>query len=52
MEFDIVVKGVRYDLHPYKELRNEWDLVVNGEMVCDSQTYSHCLMVFIHLIAD
>ena len=25
MEFDIVVKGIRYDLHAYKELRDEWD---------------------------
>ena len=33
MEFDIVVKGIRYDLHAYKELRDEWDLVVNGKLI-------------------
>ena len=52
MEFDIVVKGVRYDLHAYKELRDEWDLVVNGKLVCDSKPYPECLRRFINMIED
>lgn len=52
MEFDIVVKGIRYDLHAYKEIRDEWDLVVSGEMVCDSKPYSYCLSCFINMIED
>ena len=52
MEFDIVVKGICYDLHAYKELRDEWDLVVNGKMVCDSKPYSDCLRRFINMIED
>ena len=52
MEFDIVVKGIRYDLHAYKELRDEWDLVVNGKLVCDSKPYPECLRRFINMIED
>ena len=52
MEFDIVVKGIRYDLHAYKELRDEWDLVVNGKMVCDSKPYDTCLWCFLDLIKE
>lgn len=46
------VKGVTYDLHPYKELRDEWDLVVDGGMVCDSKPYSYCLNKFLEMIGD
>ena len=49
---DKTIKGVIYDLHPYKELRDEWDLVVDGEMVCDSKPYSECLRRFINMIED
>lgn len=50
--FKIFVKGVYYDLHPYKELRGEWDLVVDNKMICDSKPYNICLEKFISLIKD
>lgn len=52
MEFNIVVKGVRYHLQAYKGLMNEWDLKVNGKLVCDSKPYSECLRRFINMIED
>lgn len=52
MEFNIVVKGVRYQLKAYKELRNEWDLVVDGKIVCDSRSHSICMECFINMIKD
>lgn len=52
MEFDIVVKGVRYQLRAYKEFRNEWDLSANGKMICDSKTHEECLRRFINMIGD
>ena len=50
--FIVVVKCVVYELRPYKELRNEWDLIVDGKMVCDSLPESVCLNKFIELIGD
>lgn len=50
--FKIKVKGVVYDLHPYKELRNEWDLVVDGKMVVDSRPYYQCLDTFLTMVMD
>ena len=49
---DKTIKGVTYDLHPYKELRDEWDLVVDGKMICDSKPYSYCLIKFLEMIGD
>lgn len=50
--FIVVVKGVVYELRPYKELRNEWDLIADGKMVCDSLPESMCWEKFIELIRD
>lgn len=50
--FCVVIKGVVYDLHPYKELRDEWDLVVDGKLVCDSKPYYLCIRKFIDLVGD
>ncbi|QVW53816.1 hypothetical protein TaPaz_35 [Acinetobacter phage TaPaz] len=50
--FIVVVKGVVYELRPYKELRNEWDLIVGGKMVYNSLPISMCLDKFIKLIGD
>lgn len=52
MEFNIVVKGVRYQLKAYKELRNEWDLIVDGKIMCDSRSHSICMERFINMIKD
>ena len=52
IKIDVRVKGVHYVLQPYKEFRNEWDLVVDGKMVCDSKPYSRCLQKFLSLIGD
>ena len=50
--FKKTINGVTYDLHPYKEFRDEWDLVVDGKMVCDSKPYFVCLNKFLELIGD
>lgn len=52
LAFDEKVKGVRYVLKPYKELRDEWDLIVDGTLICDSKPYSFCLYKFLELIGD
>lgn len=52
MEFDIHVKGVHYQLKVYKQLRDEWDLVVNGKMVCDSKPHGECMRRFINMVED
>lgn len=52
MEFNIVVKGVRYQLRVYKEFRNEWDLIVDDKIVCDSRSHSICMERFISMIKD
>lgn len=46
------MKGVVYELRPCKELRNEWDLIVDGKFVCESLPESMCLGKFIKLIGD
>lgn len=46
------INGITCDLHPYKELRDEWDLVVNGKLLCDSKPYLYCLFKFLELIGD
>jgi hypothetical protein len=51
-EFKVCVNGVMYELKCYKELRDEWDLIVDGKMVCDSRPYFGCLNTFLTLVGD
>lgn len=50
--FKVTVKGGFYELKTYKEFMNEWDLSVDGKMLCDSVPYSRCIEVFLDLIKD
>lgn len=51
--FVVVIKGVRYELRPYKEFRDEWDLIVSGQgLVCDSKPYFTCLHKFLSMVGD
>ncbi|MBQ0114069.1 MAG: hypothetical protein KBT03_13145 [Bacteroidales bacterium] len=52
MEIKITVKGVYYHLRPYKEFRNEWDLSVDGKMICDSRGFHSCLQVMLERMKD
>lgn len=51
-DFNIIVKGKRYILRAYKEYRNEWDLSVDGKMLCDSKPYHQCISNFLQEIKD
>lgn len=50
--FKIYVKGVLYELRDYKSYRDEWDLIVDGKMICDSRPYFGCLNTFLNLVSD
>lgn len=51
--FNLTIKGVRYELRPYKEFRDEWDLIVSDQgIVCDSKPYFTCLHKFLSMIED
>jgi len=52
MEFDITVKGVRYHLQAYRRLMNEWDLIVDGKLICNRKPYDTCLWCFLDLIKE
>lgn len=50
--FKVTVKGKFYELRAYNEFRGEWDLSVDGKMLCDSRSYSNCVDVFLSKIKD
>lgn len=50
--FKIKVKGIEYELRVYKELRDEWDLIVDGKLVCDSKPFIYCMGFFVSMVED
>lgn len=50
--YTVVIKGVTYKLFIYKQLRDEYDLTVDGKLVCDSKPKSTCISKILELAED